>query len=128
MGFSFSKENPLRISFAYMLDLGAVIQIGTWEQLGLSFHVDAGLPSFADAKSRLAENSSREDYISIEGLSEGVARVAVDELSWSAPALLGTEILLESGSDDDEFIEVMADFLWRNRQRETRSQGNFNDG
>lgn len=127
MGLSFSQENPLRVPFEYMLDLGAVIQIGTWERLGLSFHIEAGLPSFSEAKTQLAINTNRADYVPVDGLCDAVVRVAMSELSWNAPALLGTEFLIESGTDDDEFVEVMADFLWRNRQTETRSQGEPND-
>ena len=39
----------------------------------------------------------------------------MDEFSWDAPSLLGIDVQLKT-DNEDEFVERLAKFLWRNHQ------------
>lgn len=121
---------PLQLPARLLLEFGAVLQLALWEQDGFSAHLDAGLPSYADAMSDLAARTEHaswdSDAIRIDSLSFDVFRLSLDEFSWDAPSMLGVDVQLKA-SNEDEFVERLAEFLWRNRQLiqlEQQNEGN----
>ena len=110
---------PLRLSANLLLEFGAVLQLALWEQDGFTAHLDAGLPSYSDAFAELARKTEQDEWdgetIAIDSLSFEVSRLSMDEFSWDAPSLLGIEVQLKT-DNEDEFVEQLAEFLWRNHQ------------
>ena len=118
---------PIRLSANLLLEFGAVLQLALWEQDGFTAHLDAGLPSCTDAFAELARKTEQDEWdgetIAIDSLSFEVFRLSMDEFSWDAPSLLGIEVQLKT-NNEDEFVERLAEFLWRNRQLHQSEQQN----
>ena len=121
---------PLRLPANLLLEFGAVFQLARWEQDGFTAHLDAGLPSyenaFADLVAKTEQGFGKNEVIPSDSLSFQVFRLSIDEFSWDAPAMLGIEVQLKTDSEN-EFVERLADFLWRNRRFLQASQSEERD-
>ena len=116
---------PIRLSANLLLEFGAVLQIALWEQDGFTAHLDAGLPSCTDAFAELARKTKQDAWdgetIAIDSLSFDVFKLSLDEFSWDAPSTLGIDVQLKTNSED-EFVERLAEFLWRNHKLKQSAQ------
>lgn len=116
---------PLRLPANLLLEFGAVFQLAQWEQDGFTAHVDAGLPSYADAFTDLVAKTEQgswdNEVIPSDSLSFKVFRLSIDEFSWDAPSTLGIDVQLRADNEDD-FVEQLAEFLWRNCRTHRTSQ------
>jgi hypothetical protein len=106
---------------AFLLELAAVLELGVWEKQGVSRRLVADLPTFAEAKKNLAARSLKgpAEFAGPDAspLSSRVARVWIDNFAWDAPDTLGTEIVLDEGDqDDDDFLDLLAEYVWTHRQ------------
>jgi len=103
---------------AFLLDLAAVLQIGLWEKKGLHEHIAADLPSYAEATATLAARAERSasefSGLSSAVLSSRVLRAVIYNMAWEAPELLGAELVVDV-NEEDELINLLADFVWNNR-------------
>jgi hypothetical protein len=110
---------PIRLSANLLLEFGALLQLALWEQDGFTAHLDAGLPSCTDAFAELARKTEQDEWdgetIAIDSLSFEVFRLSMDEFSWDAPSLLGIDVQLKT-DNEDEFVEQLAEFIWRDHQ------------
>lgn len=119
-----ADADPIRLPAAFLLDLGAVAQLMAWEQSGISAHLDAGLPSASEASAQVASSVSDGRYEvgvgSTETLSHRVFRLTLDEFAWDGLPILGVDVHIRA-EDDEEFIDLLAEFLWQNRQVQSES-------
>ena len=115
-------EEPLenlRLPANSLLELGAVLQISNWEMHGIFPHIEAGLPSKAEASRRLSERAhkgaSEFEGENATAMHEQVLRFWIDNFAWDGPSLLNANIVLGE-VDEDQFLDLAADFLWQYRQ------------
>ena len=126
-GVALNSLETARVCFCYnlLLEFGAVLQLAQWEQDGFTAHIDAGLPSYADAFAELVAKTEQglwdNEVIPSDTLAFKVFRLSLDEFSWDAPSLLGIDVQLKA-DDEDEFVERLAEFLWENCRRHQTSQ------
>jgi hypothetical protein len=102
-----------------LLDLGAVAQLRRWESAGYKVHLHAGLPSARVALEcviiTLEEAATTPISLARAGLlARLVFDVGVTQFAWGGPSILGTQVALDT-SDEDAFVEAMAQFLWAHR-------------
>ena len=116
-----------------MLEIGSALQIGYWEGEGILDHVESGLPSYADASRQIAERA-RKGPVEFAGdaatpLHTAVVRFWVDNFAWEGQTLLQTDIVVGE-VDEDRFLDLAAEFLWRHRHelRVLLSNGEDGDG
>ena len=118
-------DQTLRVPANLLLELGAVFQLAQWEQDGFTAHLDAGIPSYKEAFADLLEKLERglwsEEVIRSDSLSFKVFMLSIDGFSWDAPSMLGIDVQLKA-DDEDNFVEKLAEFLWRNRRLHQTSQ------
>lgn len=116
---------PLQLPAALLLEFGAVLQLALWEDDCFTAHLDAGLPSYADAFADLVAKTEQgswdNEVIPSDSLSFKVFRLSIDEFSWDAPSTLGVNVQLKA-DDEDEFVERLAEFLWRDCRTHRTSQ------
>ena len=116
---------PLRLPANLLLEFGAVLQLAQWEQDGFTAHIDAGLPSYAYAFAELVAKTEQglwdNEVIPSDTLAFKVFRLSMDEFSWDAPSLLGIDVQLQT-DNEDEFVERLAEFLWRNHKLKQSAQ------
>jgi len=115
------RGKPVQLPAAFLLELAAVIELGVWEKLSLRRHVECELPTYQEAKQYLVARSQK-GPAEFEGpnaspLSIRVLQVWVDHFAWDAPGFLGAEAVVDEGDqEDDEFIDLLAEFVWTHRQ------------
>jgi hypothetical protein len=102
-----------------LLDLGAYVRLRRWEAAGVNVHREAGLPSAAEAMTRIidaldvaAQNPA--SLGSAGSLARTVVDLAVTQWVWTARPELGADLVL-APTDEDALIEAMARFLWEHR-------------
>jgi len=107
-----------RFPAAFLLELGAVLQIGLWERQGVREHISADLPSYAEAAAELAaraqEGASAFPGLGSAVLSLRVLHASICNIAWEAPELLGAELVVDV-NEEDELIDLLAGFVWNNR-------------
>jgi hypothetical protein len=109
-----------RLPPAFFLEFAAVLEIGLWEHKGLRRHISVDLPSYDQAADELIARC-RKGPKEFEGpdstpLSSLVLHVWIDYFAWDGPDTLGAEIVLDEGDeDDDDFINLLAEFVWTHR-------------
>jgi hypothetical protein len=103
----------------FLLELGTVFVLASWEAKGISAHIEVGLPSSneadADLVRRLQQDPKQFDVIDSTGLSSRVLRFWLENFAWDGLESVDSDLLL-SAVDEDSFLDSLADFLWRNRQ------------
>ena len=117
----FESEAP-RLPAAFLLEFSAVIELGVWERQGLRKHLDVDLPTFQEAAADLAARALNgpaafEDPKDAP-LSGRVLQVWVEHFAWDGPELIGADVVV-GDFDDDDFVEVLADFVWTHRHELT---------
>jgi hypothetical protein len=102
----------------FLLELGAVLQLGVWERAGLQTHIQAGLPSFQQASSELARRAAESpaDFQRPESatLLSRVLPIWIEHFAWSGLELFAAEMQIDA-AEEDAFIDRLAEFLWRHR-------------
>lgn len=107
-----------------LLELAAVLQLGVWERKGLRPYLRNDLPTFREAASDLAARISEDpDAMKDRGAATLHRRVLgfyLERFAWEGPELLGTDVVV-SDVDEDDFIDVLAEFVWTHRHELERS-------
>jgi hypothetical protein len=105
---------------AFLLDVGAAMQLLAWEIKGFGFHREAGFPPgdqvvlammhYASCK----DASAYRDGSPLGSFAAAVLQLAIDRLAWAAQSTFDCDVALNCSSDD-ELAQALAEFLWRNR-------------
>jgi hypothetical protein len=96
-----------------LLALGALLQLNEWKKNGLISQIDAELPSFGEAAgTMLLEAAKRIEPPS--PLFRRVLSVWLNSFAWEAPHRLNSDVTL-SEINDEEFTQLLAEFIWKNR-------------
>ncbi len=110
----------LQLPGNFLLELGAVGQLHVWELRGLTPHLKGGLPTADVASQELAERAQN-GVSEFEGknaapLSRQVLKVWIEQFAWNGQDLLQADVVV-SDVDEDEFTDVLAEFLWTHRHQ-----------
>lgn len=109
---------PAHLPAGFLLELGAVLELGLWERNGLRQFLATDLPSFHDAAAELAARASKGpkefDGSDAAPLSQRVLRYWIEHFAWDGPRHLRADVVL-GPVDEDQFADLMADFVWQHR-------------
>ena len=114
--FSFLKDFGIGFDLPtnFLQRLGAVFQLVKWEAGGFPLHREIGLPSARDAAAEALSTVS--DAIDPMKLVVPVMRLALARFAWHGGQELNAELSIH-GQLDDSYLDAIAEFLWKNRQR-----------
>jgi hypothetical protein len=119
----YGESKTCHLPAAFLLELSAVLEIGLWERQGFRPYLNTDLPTFQEAKDQLAERAFKgpAEFAgpNASPLSEAVLRVWIEQFAWEGPELLQAEVLV-GPVDEDEFADVLADFVWQHRHELSR--------
>ena len=112
-------EKPISLPAAFLLEFAAVLELGLWERQGLREFLKTDLPSYSEAaeamlaKAKLgpAAFGGPDDASS---LSSRVLQAWIRHCAWEGPDLLHADFIL-GDVDEDQFAQVLADFVWQHR-------------
>jgi hypothetical protein len=115
-GLAEGKASPLPAGF--LLELGAVLELGLWERQGVRPYLTADLPSYREAADELGARASKGPVeFEVPGsvrLWPQVLRVWLEQFAWDGPEALGADLLVGQ-VDEDALVDVLAEFLWQHR-------------
>ena len=119
-GVQDSEDSPDPISRDLAIFLGAFLRLAYWERLGLSIHLQAGLPSarqvFENALHSVEESGGIPWANDLWG---SVLKVFVQHFAWHGRDELGAAITIDS-LDEEAALDALARLLWERRSRRTR--------
>jgi hypothetical protein len=108
----------IRAPAAFLLELGAVLQLGEWELAGVTTLLDLNLPPYREAADDLLARVTcdpsqfhRQDSCKFSTIILGVW---IERFAWECQRLLQANIVF-GHSDDDAFVQNLAAYLWHNR-------------
>lgn len=111
-----------RLPAGFLLELGAVMQLQVWEDSGvrslLTVEVPTAAAAAADLNARVQADPGRFTQVDAATLSNQLLRVWLEHFSWSAPEMLGVDIVI-GRLDEEELVETMAQLLWKYRRTES---------
>lgn len=112
------KSKPARFPAAFLLELAAVLELGLWERRDLRRHLNIELPTYREAMDRLVtrcrKGCAEFDGPNATSLSRQVMQAWIEHFAWDGPGLLNADVVLGE-ADDNEFIDLLAEFVWTNR-------------
>jgi len=112
------RLEPVRLPAAFLLELGAVLQLGLWEMDGTSALLKAALPSSkhaAEHLTKLVTTDLRQLFSTNNApLSRRLLQVWLDEFGWDARAILHADVVV-GDVDEDGLVEALARLLWEHR-------------
>lgn len=118
------RERPTRLPARFLLELGAVLELGMWERQGLRPFLNCDLPTFREAADALLARANRgpaafDSPDESSSLSSRVLRVWMKNFAWDSHEFFATNFVLGE-VDEDQFIELMTQFVWKNRHELSR--------
>lgn len=109
-----TAEKPVGLPRSFLLELGAVLELGVWERQGLVEYLDAGLPRFTEAWdgliARLIEASESFFGAEAETFSRRMLALWFERIAWDAPAMLGADVVLTPAMEPAT-LDALAAFL-----------------
>jgi hypothetical protein len=111
------RNQPVVLPAGFLLDLGAALRLACWEHEGLRDYLPADLPSAQPSLDRLLESlrTGQEDpETPSAALLRQVLLTWFTCFAWSCLEELGADVLLAQ-ADDEQVLQQLADFLWRQR-------------
>jgi hypothetical protein len=101
-----------------LLELGAVLELGVWERVGFRQHLNVDLPTYREAADELAARCRKGpeefDGPNATPLARQVLRVWTENFAWDGPDLVQADVVV-GDFEEDEFIELLAEFVWNHR-------------
>jgi hypothetical protein len=113
------RGEPLGLPSAFLLEFAAVLELGLWERNGIQLHRAAGLPSYCEAMDALIEKATcwpSKSCSRTSDLSQRVLSLWLANFAREGKELIGGDILLDL-TDQDTFLDAVAEFLWANRNQ-----------
>ena len=115
-----AENSPTRMrAQGFLLNLGAALQLASWERAGLRSELPADLPTSSEAFQNLVPPQvlgSSDGAPVTPDLSMKVFKTWLQLFSRSSRATLNTDVLLPTKAvSEDELLDALADFLWANR-------------
>jgi hypothetical protein len=119
----FFRHEPPQLPAGFLLEFAAVLQLGLWERQGLQEYLPAALPSYREATRNFSRRASK-GPAEFEGpspapLSQQVLGVFIQHFASGGPKFFQTDPLV-GDVDEEEFADVLAEFLWTHRSELTR--------
>ncbi|NLX98144.1 MAG: hypothetical protein GXY83_18440 [Rhodopirellula sp.] len=120
-------KRPAVFPAGFLLEFGAVVELGVWERQGLRVFLNSDLPTFSEAAdellARVAKGSAAFDGSDAAPLSRRVFQVWMERFAWEGPDILDADFLV-GDVDEDQFARVLADFVWQHRHELSRLLNN----
>lgn len=111
-----------KLPAAFLLEVAGLVILDEWESLGITPHLPLRLPTCSAAELALLQRLERgpQEFISLERafLWHMVNDVWCSCFAWGGKELLCAPCVI-SGVASDEMLDVIAEFLWRNRHSTT---------
>jgi hypothetical protein len=116
--FGLCDDGQVGLPIRFLIELTAVLRLGIWERNGLYSLLGSKLPSYREAMGQLLERCKKGRY-EFEGpaatpLYAQVLLVWVRQFAWDGPELLQADVLV-GDPDEDELIDLLAQFVWTHR-------------
>jgi hypothetical protein len=112
---------PIEFPAEFLLELGAILRIASWDRAGIRQRLDPGLPpadqAYADFVRRLRYEP--ESFLPGGGpasLLMPVMWATWQQTAWNGRADLGADVVLDP-LDDDQARDAVAEFLFAHRHR-----------
>jgi hypothetical protein len=113
LGLAGTPQQPLKLPARFLLHLAAALRLSAWETQGFCFHHFAGLPpapqAICDALQAFADSDANPDQLCI-----AVMRLSLERFAWNGLRDWNADIALDD-LRDDQALDVLAEFLWANR-------------
>lgn len=112
----FPEGKPICLPPGYLLELGAALQLGYWEQQGIS--LPPGAPNAKEAMGGLVakvyDDPTGFSCIADAELAWRVLAIWLKSFSWEAQTVLEADLTI-SEVNEDAVVEALAQLLWRHR-------------
>lgn len=108
----------------FLLDLAAALRLQHWETLGLTVHLENGLPDSAAAFKTAGRNllaALHERECGTRLISQ-VHPVFAERFCWMAKVELCADVVI-CFSSEEGYLEAIAEFVWQNRDVLSRKDG-----
>jgi hypothetical protein len=119
-GLRVSPDRPIRLPSSFLMDLGAALRLLDWEQAGIRVHLDAGLPTAEQLLCDILESvtgvRSSPSTLPLGTLTCRVVALFAERFSWHGRKELAADVIVDE-ADEEDILETLADFLWKNRPR-----------
>ena len=106
------------LPIGFLLELGAIMQLHVWSITGVLPLLPVELPpvdvASNELNARVQTDSGQFEKVESATLSNRLLRVWLEHFSWTAPAILGVDVVL-GNVDEEILIETVAQLLWNNR-------------
>ncbi len=115
----FCPDGEIRLPGPALLELAAVLELGVWERRGIRQYLPADLLTYREAADQLAARCMK-GPAEFQGrnaapLSLRIFRVWVEHFAWDGPDLLDADVVLSDADHEDDFIDLLAEFIWTHR-------------
>jgi len=112
-------QRPIGLPAGFLLELAAVMELGSWEQQGQRDHLDSELPTYREAAdaflARAKQGSAAFTSPETVSLHNRVAQVWMKHFAWDGPDILQADCVI-GDVDEEEFAQLLADFVWQHRR------------
>jgi hypothetical protein len=117
---------PMHLPASLLLGLGAALRLFRWEQNGVLASLQPDLPPARQMICQLfqlaAKPQQAELDVVVRALTSRVFTLWLERLAWSGQEFWDADLVL-GDAEEDELVEVLADFLWAHRNSSFRQQG-----
>lgn len=106
------------LSPGFLLELGAIAQIGVWDRLGLTPSLDPSLPSPGEAAQSAVDRTlaapCRRLSVQDTVLIRRITSLLLNRFCWDAKVEANADLVIGE-SDEDAMVEAIAMICWQNR-------------
>ncbi|HUE69842.1 MAG TPA: hypothetical protein VMP01_03045 [Pirellulaceae bacterium] len=104
-----------------LIGLGLAIRLSRWELVSIDLHIQAGLPSGQQMLDRVADlGHGPELWRIVQEVLTGANRIFAESFLWGDSDVDQVDLAVVSDSDDEDFLDAMADFIWHHRKKVNR--------
>jgi hypothetical protein len=116
-----------RLPAAFLLEFAALLQLWYWEWQDLRRYLPDDVSTFAEAKKSLCDRAinSPAEFAGLDAipLSRHVLKIWLENFAWDAWGEFSADLIV-SQTDEDQFVESLAEFLWKHRNELANLLGN----
>ena len=102
-----------RLTWQFLLHLGAALRLLQWEEQGFVFHRQVGLP---EAHQAIRDAMGSLKAADPTGFCVKVLRLSIERFAWDGPRELGADMALDDWTEDTA-LDTLAEYLWATRNK-----------
>lgn len=112
-------DPPVRLPAQFLLGLGVVMRLATWESKGLFAHREVGIPSVTEVLQDVVRRTARLDDVgpdpAVVMLWLKVLDLSIGRFAWEGQSTLGADVLV-GDADEDALLDALARLCWACRE------------